>query len=830
MMIPSKRLSGIILKKSLFLGALLLFTFHCGAQHPHETHQTKNESSASVEPQPFLAQALRIGEALTAIGSALPETSIRQLQALKHLPYDEKTVDKVQELLDPYCLAVVEISPESRVKVTEGKARAVLMQEGWTTFLVKVHNQANITAALQAESPNDQRIYSAPSRASRVKEENRITPGQIENRFLKLSFYQQRPLKPNLSGLNLEYVVIQIYTRERGKREAQIGFNVGQGTQDIGFRNTIDILFDIRPAVKVIFDVKDFDGKPTTASFIISDDIERSGNSTIRTAHPWRYPWRDWEEPGIQKVADASVVAVNKLHGIYPLPAKRLATRDTFPDFFFQPQVYRSDGEYVHLPPGKYQVTFGRGPEYAEQQMEVVVPGDQDTFKVNFRLKRWIHMAKLGWYSADHHIHAAGCAHYESPEEGVRPEHLFRQIVGEDLNLGIGVNWGPSWYNQKQYFTGENHPLSTSNNILRYDVEVSDFPSAHAGHLGLLNLTEDDYPNTTAIEEWPSWTLPVLQWAKQQGAVTGYVHSGWGLAPMGGEHVRYLKENYSTELPNYLTPRMDGIGANEYVVTITHGVVDFYGLGNTPIPSELNMWYHSLNCGFRPRVSGETDFPCITDERVGLARTYAKLDRGLEFSKYMEAIKKGRSYVSDGLSHLIDFTVNGTALGEGESELSVKANTKLRVSVKAAALLSEIQDANGAFIASRTPTEQPYWHIERARIGTSRKVPVELIVNGVAVDKKEITADGNWETIAFEHVVKQSSWVAVRIYGSSHTNPIFVIVDGKPIVDKKSAAWCREAVDQCWKMKSGRIRAEELAAAEKAYDHARRVYDGMVRE
>jgi hypothetical protein len=104
---------------------------------------------------------------------------------------------------------------------------------------------------------------------------------------------------------------------------------------------------------------------------------------------------------------------------------------------------------------------------------------------------------------------------------------------------------------------------------------------------------------------------------------------------------------------------MDGIGANEYVVTVTYDVIDFYGLGNTPVPTELNMWYHTLNCGFRPRISGETDFPCITDEKVGLARTYARLNNGLNFPGYMEAIKSGRSYVSDGFSHLIDFTVNG---------------------------------------------------------------------------------------------------------------------------------------------------------------------------
>lgn len=814
---------------SLLYTVLLFDSIRLMAQEHHHHGEAAKTEGREVEAQPFLAQALRVGEALTHIGSALPQAAIMQLQALRNLPYDEHTTIKIQEILDPYCLAVVEISPESRVKVSEGQAIPVLMQEGWTTFLIKVRNEANITAELQVESPNDQPIYRAPSRAPRVKEENKISPGQIANRFLRISFYAERPLKRHLSGLGLEYKVIQVYTRARGRKEAQIGFNVGQGTQDIGFRNTIDILFDIRPAVKVIFDVKDVDNSPVMASFIIADDVARSPQTQIRETHPWRYPWRDWEESRSDKPLD-SIAPLKKLSGIYPLPAKRLATRDEFPDFFFQPQVYRADGEYVHLPPGNYRVIFGRGPEYMEQEKEIVVPENIDSMKVSFRLKRWIHMAKLGWYSGDHHIHAAGCAHYESPEEGVRPEHLFRQIVGEDLNLGIGVNWGPSWYNQKQYFTGGDHPLSTKSNILRYDVEVSDFPSAHAGHLGLLNLKEDDYPNTSSIEEWPSWTLPVLQWAKEQGALTGYVHTGWGLAPVGGEHVRYLKENYSTELPNYIMPRMDGIGANEYVVTVTHGVIDFYGLGNTPVPAELNMWYHTLNCGFRPRISGETDFPCITDEKVGLARTYARLDGGLNFPDFMEAIRQGRSYVSDGLSHLIDFTVNGKVSGEGNSELSVKKNTKLDVRVKSAAFLSQTQDANGAFIAARAPNEQPYWHLERARIGTSRQVPVELIVNGVAVDVQEVAADGDWHNVKFNYKIERSAWLAIRIYGSSHTNPVFVLVDGKPIVETKSAIWCREAVDQCWKMKNGRIRKEELPAAREAYDSARKVYDALIKK
>src|SRR5678810_583475 len=126
-----------------------------------------------------------------------------------------------------------------------------------------------------------------------------------------------------------------------------------------------------------------------------------------------------------------------------------------------------------------------------------------------------------------------------------------------------------------------------------------------------------------------------LKWAKSQGAATGYAHSGWGLEPLKS----------TNDLPNYVIPKMDGIGANEYIVTVTQNLMDFFSLGDTPAPWELNMWYQALNCGFSTRLSGETDFPCIFDERVGMARSYFKPEGVLSYDSYVDAIKKGRSYV-----------------------------------------------------------------------------------------------------------------------------------------------------------------------------------------
>jgi hypothetical protein len=398
---------------------------------------------------------------------------------------------------------------------------------------------------------------------------------------------------------------------------------------------------------------------------------------------------------------------------------------------------------------------------------------------------------------------------------------MMRHILGEDLNVGCVLSWGPCWYTQKQFFEGKVHSLSKPRYLMRYDVEVSGFPSQHCGHLCLLRLKEDDYPGTSRIEEWPSWNLPILKWGKEQGGVVGYSHSGWGLA---------IKEE---KLPSYEMPPFDGIGANDFIVTVTQDACDFISSVDTPIHYELNIWYHTLNCGFTSRISGETDFPCIYGERVGLGRAYVKLDGELDFDRWVQGIRDGRSYVTDGSSHLIDFTANGLAVGQKgqsgrSSVLAAKSGEAVKVKVRTAALLNEKPDDS---IRKRPLEQKPYWHLERARIGDSRRVPVELIVNGEPIAKKEIDADGEIRDLEFDFTPKQSSWVALRVFASAHTNPIFVEVDSKPIrASRRSAQWCLEAVDVCWRSKDRGIRESEKEAARTAYDQAREIYRKILEE
>jgi hypothetical protein len=791
--------------EALALGVTLLLTGWWTAASD-QTHQTGHNSETQIQLQPIANQVRQLESLLNFLGQPLSQVEQQGINSAIANPDPDKAVEQVESILDKHALIVVSINPESHVSVTRGDADANLIQNGTRLFLVKIVNEAGITGPLKVDSPNSGPVFKSVSDSASRPAVPSLSAADIRDRWADISLLHGgtlAPLLPNdldiqtridekvaalrtpvsqlpdglgvqddpqLSGSQLEYRIMLIYSRDAGERSAELSFDIGKVTQNAG---TTSIRFDVAPTPEIKLHVLDDNGQPTMASFIFQDAFDR----------------------------------------IYPNPSKRLA-----PDFYFEPQVYRADGEYISLPPGSFTATFTGGPEYITETQKFMVSAN-GPHELSFHLKRWINPADHGWYSGDSHIHANGCAHYADPTLGVSPVDMDRQVRGEHLNVASVLNWGPDYYYQRQFFRGrQDNELSKPDALLHYDLEVSGFPSSPSGHPVLLNLADQDYPGAKQIEDWPSWELPIFRWAKSQGATVGFAHAGGGLA-LGDQ-----------TLPNYEIPPFDAPGANEYIVDVTYpNTVDFIDVGDGPFPYDLNIWYQTLNVGFRTRIAGETDFPCIYDTRVGMGRTYAKVDGGgLTYSKWLQAIRDGESYVSDGRSHLMDFMVNGTAIGTHGSEVDLPRPGEVEVQIKAAAYIDPIPDQK---IRDASFEWEPYWNTERSRIGESRKVLVEVILNGDVVARQAIDAGGSVQTLKFNVSIDQSSWIAIRILPASHTNPIFVIVADKPIrASRRSAEWCLAAVEQCWSQKAPRISKRELFDAEKAYEHARQLYKTLIDE
>ena len=139
------------------LGLLLSLLTSCLLFVHHGTAKTE---VAQVELQPLAAQVKRLIETLDYLGAPLSAADKQALERAITQTDAANATRQIQDILDKHCLYEIHINPESRVKVTQAKATPELVENGWRTFLVKVHNEAGVTAELKAESVNALKVYS----------------------------------------------------------------------------------------------------------------------------------------------------------------------------------------------------------------------------------------------------------------------------------------------------------------------------------------------------------------------------------------------------------------------------------------------------------------------------------------------------------------------------------------------------------------------------------------------------------------------------------------------------------------------------------------------
>jgi hypothetical protein len=154
-------------------------------------------------------------------GGRLADAERKQLaQALA-----ERDPTALREALAQHALLAVWINPEARVKVARGKAEAILPAGQAGMFLVEVLNDAGIKSELRV----------------------RVQPGPDRQELFTAELIRTRQAGDRLSGLVVQYLLISVRCREAGRREALFVLDAGQGTQDLGFRSEVPVLFRITP-------------------------------------------------------------------------------------------------------------------------------------------------------------------------------------------------------------------------------------------------------------------------------------------------------------------------------------------------------------------------------------------------------------------------------------------------------------------------------------------------------------------------------------------------------------------------------------------------------
>ena len=219
-------------------------------------------------------------------------------------------------------------------------------------------------------------------------------------------------------------------------------------------------------------------------------------------------------------------------------------------------------------------------------------------------------------------------------------------------------------------------------------------------------------------------------------------------------------------------PPFDGIGANEYIVDVTHDAVDFISARRHAVPWELNIWYHTLNCGFRDADQRRDRLPVHLRRARRRRALLRQARRQARLRRLVRGDRAGRSYVSDGKSHLMDFTRQRLRVGSRRQRAEAR-----RRGTRDGRRARRVPAARAAPAGGRRPIQrrEPYWTAEHARIGGTREVPVEASSTARSVATQPIVADGDRarRRVRRRRSSARAGWRCGSA-ASAHTNPVFV--------------------------------------------------------
>ncbi|MFH1742124.1 MAG: CehA/McbA family metallohydrolase, partial [bacterium] len=309
-----------------------------------------------------------------------------------------------------------------------------------------------------------------------------------------------------------------------------------------------------------------------------------------------------------------------------PIPA-RVKIRDR-EGFLYRPKdapAYRMSfvcrGETsLDLPSGRYSLEISRGPEYALAEKGFSLNKDQT---VTVELDRWIHMAQLGWWSGEFHIH--------------RPlDQVDDMILAEDLNVGVVQ----TIWNDRDLWDGGAPPGPAVR--MADETHVSDILSTEdergAGAVLLLNLKEP--LRLPPYGNWYPTNIDLCRRAKEMGGWVDIEKPFWWGSPvvaaLGLADSVGITNNHLTEISVWDYPAW-GRGRDSYYADGPRGFWEYV----------CGIWYHLLNCGYRlPASAGSASG--VLPNPVGFNRCYVHLNGPFSYTQWLEGLKAGRSFVTNG--------------------------------------------------------------------------------------------------------------------------------------------------------------------------------------
>jgi hypothetical protein len=418
------------------------------------------------------------------------------------------------------------------------------------------------------------------------------------------------------------------------------------------------------------------------------------------------------------------------------------------------PFFYADGGFEVNVPRGATRVVVERGTEYAPAVLDVEMPA-RGVVTVDVELERWSELGDQGWHPGNTHIH------YDDKEE--RPdERLWLDPRVEDLRM-TAISVLRRWdfdYASNKYAPGMLTDFSTAHHYVqcgeenrhgaRWDEEPGDMGYGHIMLLSIRNVVEPVSRGMLVDAFDPDY--PPLSYAcddtRRQGGIVIWCHNGRGL---------------------------------EAPVAAAMGKVDAFNLFDPYwADAEYDIYYRMLNAGIRlPASTGSDWFLCSAN------RVYTKTQPEFEYTSWMQALRDGKTFITNG--PMLGIDVDGSGVGD-----TVQASSGSRTTVQV--------------------DWTSHYPIHR----------VEVVANGKPIHTRDFPDGSTGGSLECELDVAGDGWIAARIGSNSrdsfaqpiwaHTSPVYIDAGGAASPERSvSAARIVSQIDDSisWLRSDGKFYTDE---------------------
>ena len=343
--------------------------------------------------------------------------------------------------------------------------------------------------------------------------------------------------------------------------------------------------------------------------------------------------------------------------------------------FFYSPGMIE-----VTVPAGEITVSAVQGLATPESTLTVTAATGAVT-EVSVPLTPVWEARAEGWASGDHHFHLNYGGQYD-----LDPADMVPKMAGEALDMATPLLANLHNRYEDQHFWG--WEKSDASPFIRFGQEIR---SHFLGHIGLIEVPELYWPWVwgPGYEVYGSddrTNAEVLEYAHGHGGMGYYVH------PVS------VPDPFST-IGRARVPV-------ELVADAVLGDVDLLEIVClwSSFEGTAALWHRLLNLGVTIAPSAGTDvmLNLYRTMAVGTTRVYAYTGRELNWPVYLNALREGRSFVTNG--PFLDFRVDGVrpggVVGAGPVGWSLDLGTATEVDTV------EIL-VNGRVVASRSGIESP---------------------------------------------------------------------------------------------------------------------------